>query len=620
MNKLGYTGKLLRINLTHETISKEELNPQLLKDYIGGTGLGVRLMYDEVPPDIDPLSAESKLFFLTGPVTATSLGTAGRFEVVFKSPLTRIMCDSSSGGFWGKEIKKAGYDVLVIEGRSEKPVFIWINDDSVEIHTASHLWGKDTDESINAVRVDCSDGKASVLCIGQAGENLVPIACMINDEGRTVGRGGPGAVMGSKNLKAIVVRGTKPVKLADADGFKSLAVSLNKMNATSPGIANLRTYGTAEVMDSSWPVSDIPVKNWSVGSNEKICTCLGGKKMKETMLVKHVGCYRCTIGCSRWVKIKSGKYQMDGPGPEYETLGSLGSMCLVDDLEAVAYANQLCNLYGLDTISCGSTISFSMECYEKGLITLKDTNGLELTWGNKAALIEMIKLIAKGEGIGSLLGQGTRAMAEQLGGDALDFAVQVKGLELPMHDPRAFFSWASNYATSPRGGCHLHGMSGVYENSQDPIPEWGLTGFYPRHSNEGKANITRMAQNWSHIVDSLVICYFATFILQPSDMAALLNLATGEAYTPKELFIIAERINALYRAYNFFCGIRPSDDSLPLRSITPLSEGGATGKVPDLEYQLKEYYELRNWDTEGRPRFEKLEELGLSDVARDLYP
>lgn len=620
MNKHGYAGHLLRINLTHGTISKENLNPQLLKDYIGGTGLGVRFMYDEVPPDIDPLSAETKLFFLTGPVTATTLGTAGRYQVVFKSPLTRILCDSSSGGFWGKELKQAGYDVLALEGRAERPVFLWINNGSVEIYPAVHLWGKDCYETIDAVKNEVSDEKASVLCIGQAGENLVSYACLINDEGRAAGRGGPGAVMGSKNLKAIAVRGTQPVQLADADGFKKLAVSFNKKNATSEGIANLRTYGTAEVMDNSWPVSDIPVKNWSLGSYEKLCVSLGGKKMKETMLVKHIGCYLCTIGCSRWVRIKSGEYQVDGPGPEYETLGSLGSMCMVDDLEAVAYANHLCNLYGLDTISCGSTIAFTMECYEKGLINLTDTEGLELTWGNKQALIQAIELIAKGEGIGSLLSQGTRAMAERLGGGALDFAVQVKGLELPMHDPRAFFSWASNYATSPRGGCHLHGMSGVYENSKDPIPEWGLTGYYPRHSNEGKANITRMAQNWSHILDSLVMCYFATFILKPSDMAALLNSATGEAYTAQELFLIAERINALYRAYNYFCGIRASDDSLPLRSLTPLSEGGAAGKVPDLEYQLKEYYELREWDIEGRPRYERLVELGLADVARDLYP
>jgi aldehyde:ferredoxin oxidoreductase len=619
LNMNGYAGRLLRINLTSRTISTEELDHRLLKDYLGGTGLGVRLMYDEVPPETNPLSEEAKLIFLTGPVTATSLGTAGRFVVVFKSPLTRILCDSSSGGFWGSELKKSGFDILIIEGRAETPVFLWINNGTVEIRSAVGLWGKNSYETIDLLRKNVSDVKASVLCIGQAGENLVSYACLVNDEGRVAGRGGPGAVLGSKNLKAIVVRGTRPIQLADPDGYKKLAVSFNKRNATSPVLASMRTYGTPGAMDNNWSTSDIPVKNWSKGSSETLCVNLGGKKMKETMLVKHVSCYLCSIGCSRWVKIKNDRYQLDGPGPEYETLGSLGSMCMIDDLEAVAHANHLCNLYGLDTISCGSTIAFSMECFEKGLLTLEDTDGLDLGWGNKTAVFRIIELIAEKKGIGDLLGRGTRALAEQLGDSALDFAVQVKGLELPMHDPRAFFSWASNYATGPRGGCHVHGMSGIYENLQDPIPEWGLVGFYPRHQNEGKANIARMAQNWSHIISSMVLCYFATFVLKPSDLAELLNLATGGTSTAQDLLLIAERINALYRVYNYFCGVRPEDDSLPLRSLIPLAEGGAAGKVPDLDYQLKEYYELRKWDSQGRPRYERLVQLGLADVAQDLY-
>jgi aldehyde:ferredoxin oxidoreductase len=615
----GYAGVILRVNLSSGRISKDALDAQQLRDYIGGTGLGVRLMFDEVSPAIDPLSAEAKLFFLTGPVTASALGTAGRFQVVFKSPLTRILCDSSSGGFWGKELKNAGYDVLVVEGRAERPVYLWIKDYQVEIRPADSVWGKNCYETIGAINEEVNDRKASVLCIGQAGENLVSYACLINDKGRAVGRGGPGAVMGSKNLKAIAVKGSRNFTMTDPNEFKKLAISLNKKNATIDGIADLRTLGTAEVMDNSWPVSDIPVKNWSLGSNQEICLSLGGKKMKETMLVKHVGCYQCSIGCSRWVRIESGEYQLDAPGPEYETLGSLGSMCMISNLEAVAYANHLCNIYGLDTITCGSTIAFTMECFEKGLITVDDTEGIEFTWGNEKAMLQAIELIANCKGIGRLLGQGTRSMAEQIGGGALDFAVQVKGLELPMHDPRAFFSWASNYATSPRGGCHLHGMTGVYENTNDPMPEWGLTGFYPRHSNEGKAKITRVAQNWSHILDSMVLCYFATFALTPSGMAALLNTAAGQNYTAEDLFTIAERINALYRSYNFLCGIRPTDDTLPVRSLTPLAEGGAAGKIPDLEYQLREYYHLREWDDLGRPSYRRLVDLGLKETAQKIY-
>jgi len=426
--------------------------------------------------------------------------------------------------------------------------------------------------------------------------------------------------MGSKNLKAIVVRGTRSAELADEEGFRKEALRINKLNATDPRFKDLRELGTPEVMDNSWAVGDIPVKNWSRGSYEEMSVSLGGKKMRDTILVPHVACHYCTIGCSRWVKIDKGPYRMDGPGPEYETLGALGSMCMIDDLEAVSYAAHLCNVYGMDTISCGATIAFAMECYEKGLITTEDTGGIELTWGNKEAMLTVVEQIAFGQGIGKLLGQGTRKVAEQLGHGSMDYAVQVKGLELPMHDPRAYFSWASNYATGPRGGCHLHGMSGFLENRQDPIPEWGLTGYFPRHGDEDKARVTQLAQNWSAILSSMVLCYFATFTLQPSDLASLVNKATGWDLTSEDLSLIGDRIHALYRAYNYRCGIRREDDRLPVRSLVPLAEGGAAGKVPDLERQLREYYELRRWEADGKPSHASLVELGLADVAADLYP
>lgn len=616
----GYTGKLLRINLSSMKVSEENLNPTYLSDYIGGSGLGIRLMYDEVPPETDPLGPDAKIFITTGPVTGTSLGTAGRYQVVFKSPLTGILCDSSSGGHWGTEFKQTGYDVLVIEGQATKPVYIYIKDGKTEIRPASHLTGKDTYETQSLLQAEVSDDKARILCIGPAGEAGALYACMVNDTGRTPGRGGTGAVMGSKNLKAIVVRGTTKVEVADLDGFKRYALEINKRNGRGDETKMLRIFGTPEVMDNSWQVGDIPVKNWSMGSYEELCVSLGGQKMYDTMLVPHNACHLCPIGCSRWVKIENEAYKMDGPGPEYESLGALGSMTLVDDLEAVSFANHLCNIYGLDTISCGSSIAFAMECYEKGLINKEITGGLDLTWGNAQALIQLVEMIGKGEGFGKFVGLGTRQMANHLGNNSIDFAVQVKGLELPMHDARAFFSWASNYATSPRGGCHLHGMSAIYENNQDPIPEWGLMGYYPRHSNEGKANITRYAQNWSHILSSMVLCYFATFSQQPSDLASLINYATGWSLDPKDLLVIGDRINALHRAYNYRCGIRRADDTLSKRSLTPLEEGGTAGEVPDLEFQLKEYYQIRGWEDDGKPSRQVLLDLGLADVAIDLYP
>jgi aldehyde:ferredoxin oxidoreductase len=615
----GYMGKLLRVDLTHEKVTVEALDSQMLRDYIGGSGLGIRLMYSEVPPETDPLSPEAKMVISTGPVTATSLGTAGRFQVCFKSPLTGLLCDSSSGGHWGAEFKKTGFDVLILEGKATRPVYLYIHDNEAEIRTADGWWGKDAYTTIEGLAEEVGEPKARVLCIGPAGERGALYASMVNDAGRTPGRGGTGTVMGSKNLKAIVVRGLSKVDLADPEGFKKYAVSVNKLNATSDDVENLRVFGTPEVMDNSWAVGDIPVKNWAVGSYEELCVNLGGKKMRDTILVPHVACHACSIGCSRWVKIEEGDYQMDAAGPEYETLGALGSMCLVDDLEAVSYAAHLCNIYGLDTISCGSSIAFAMECFEKGYLTLEDTDGLDLTWGNKKTLVKMVEMIAFGEGIGRLVGLGTRKMAEKIGRDSLDFAVQVKGLELPMHDARAFFSWASNYATSPRGGCHLHGMSAIYENKQDPIPEWGLTGYFPRHSNEGKARITRFAQDWAHILNSMVICYFASFTLKPSDLAALISYATGYEYSPEELVFIGDRINALHRSYNYRCGARRTDDSLPVRALTPVTEGGAAGMVPNLEKQLDEYYELLSLEADGRPSCDTLIQLGLQDVAADLY-
>jgi len=616
----GYTGKLLRVNLSRPSLTEEIIDPQLLRDYIGGAGLGTRLMYDEVPPDTDPLAPEAKIIITTGPVTATALGTAGRYEVSFKSPLTGILCDSSSGGHWGAEFKQTGFDALIIEGKSPKPVYLYIKDGAYELFPADHLVGKDAFEIIDCLQREVKDEKARVLCVGPAAENGVLYSAMINDAGRAPGRGGTGVVMAVKNLKAIVVRGTQKVELADPSAYKKFAVSINKLNATSDGVAALRIFGTPEVMDNSWPVGDIPVKNWSLGSYEEICVNLGGKKMRDTILVEHVACHYCSIGCSRWVRITEGDFQMDAPGPEYETLGALGSMCMVDDLEAVSYAAHLCNIYGMDTISCGSSIAFAMEAYEKGFITKEDTGGIELKWGDKYALVKCVEMIAHGEGFGKFLGLGTRKMAELIGKGAIDFAVQVKGLELPMHDPRAFFSWASNYATSPRGGCHLHGMSAIYENKQDPIPEWGLTGYYPRHSDEGKAKITRMAQNWAHILDAMVLCYFASFTLKPSDLATLINLSTGMELTPHDLLVIGDRINALYRAYNYRCGIRRADDTLSRRSMTPLESGGAANQVPDLDLQLKEYYAERRWEEDGKPSYASLVDLGLADVAKDLYP
>lgn len=616
----GYMGKLLRVDLTRRSITQEPLPERYALDYIGGSGLGVRLAYDEVPPETDPLGPRNKLFFMTGPVTATSLGTAGRYQVVFKSPLTGLLCDSSSGGYWGAALRTAGYDGLIVEGAASSPVYLYIDEGKCELREASHHWGKDTFTVQEDIRRGIGDANARLAVIGQAGELGVPYAAIINDEGRAAARGGGGTVMGVKKLKAIAVRGNLEVALADPAGFKKAALDINKRNASSPDLADLRKYGTTDVLDSRWAISDIPVKNWSVGSSEETCTPIGGRKVYELMPKKHPACHRCPIRCARWTRIDEGPYKMDAPGPEYESTAALGAMCLVTDVKAVCYANHLCNVYGLDTITTGATIAFAMECYEKGLLSREDTDGIALCWGSEEAVIQMVHKIGTQEGAGRLLGLGTRRLAEKVGGGAADFAVQVKGLELPMHDPRAGFAWAPNYATATRGGCHLHGMTDLYEDSEDPIPEWGFTGSYKRLSNRGKAEMARFAQNWAHILDSLVMCYFATVVLQPSDFCRLINTATGRDLKPMDLLKIGDRINALHRAYNCRCGIRRRDDTLPKRAMTPLQEGGAAGHVPDLEGLLAQYYRLRNWNPDGQPDRQALRELGLEDAARDLYP
>jgi len=615
----GYMGKLLRVNLTTGQVAAEALQPQMVRDYIGGTGLGVRIAYDEIPPQTDPFSRDAKLIFMTGPVTGTILGTAGRFQVVYKSPLTGILCDSSSSGFWGAELKHAGFDGLIIEGESKKPVYLSINNGQAELKPAEHLWGLNTYGTQEKLLEETSDSKARILCIGPAGEKEVLFACMINDDGRAAARGGNGAVMGRKKLKAIVVRGTLPIELARPEEFKRAALGMNKLNAKAPNLEMLRTVGTPGVM-ARWPLSAIPTKNWAMGSYEELCNSLSGDTMKETIIAHHpTSCYYCPIHCSRWVKIETEAYRMDGPGPEYESLGALGSLCLVDNLEAVSYAGHLCNLYGLDTISCGATIAFAMECYEKGLLTQVDTQGIDLIWGNADALIQVVEAIGSKEGIGELLGQGTRKASVEIGSNSDDWAVQVKGLELPMHDPRVFYAWAATYATSPRGGCHLHGQSALYEHKENPLPEWGLTGYYPRNSNEGKGKIARVAQNWMNILNSMVICFFASLTQKPADLATLINQATGWEIDDQELIEIGDRVDAIHRAYNYRVGVRRVDDRLPKRILTPLPDGGAAGQVPDLEVQLSEYYAARRLEPDGKPSYERLLELGMKDVVHDLY-
>ena len=615
---LGYMGKLIRAKLSEGKVEIEDLNMDDAHAYIGGAGLGTKMIYDEVPPSADPLGPENKIAFFTGPVTATKFPTSGRYEVCTKSPLTGVWADASSAGYWAVDFKKAGYDAIIAEGASDKPVYLWVSDDKVELRDASHLWGKDSYATQQAIKEELGDKRICVLCIGQAGEQKVLISAVMNDEGRAAGRAGVGAVMGSKNLKAIAVRGKKKVQLADSDIVGEMAKKFTQELSTNPLLEPMRTMGTAASMDTAWVTGDIPVKNWQKGLWKEGCVKIGGKRMLDTILRPHKPCYACPIGCSRWVKIEEGPYKMEGPGPEYETLGSFGSMLLNDDLESICHLNELCNSYGIDTISAGCAIAFAMEAYENGVITKEDTGGVELTWGNVDAIIEMTHQIGQAKGLGKLLGQGVKRASEQLGKGTEKYAIHVKGMEVPMHDPRAFHSMAVTYATGPRGACHLHGAAFIYDMGII-APEYGATYKGGRFDKKGKGVNAKAAQDQMSVINSLVVCQFCGLGLAPFHIVHLLGATTGTLYRSKDIPLIADRISTLQRAFNVRCGVTAKDDILPERLLTPTTEGSHAGKVANLEAQLVEFYAVRGWNKDGIPTKKKLAELGLEFAIDDLH-
>jgi len=606
----GYMGKLLRVNLSQGKITEEPLDTNLARDYIGGAGLGTRIIFDEVPGATEPLSPDNKLLFMTGPLTATMFPTTARYEVCTKSPLTGIWLDASSSGQWGNFFKRTGYDGIIIEGASEKPVYLWITDDHAELKDASALWGQDALVVQDSIKQEVGEKRASVATIGPAGEKEVLLACVINDDGRAAGRGGAGAVMGSKKLKAIAVNGTKRVKVAAEESFRNMARQYSAGLAASPLQAGFTKYGTAQALDTGWITGDVPVKNWRLGIWKEGDIKLGGKRMTDTILIGQDACLGCPIRCTRRIKIEQGPYQMEGPGPEYETLAMFGTMLLNDNLESVCWANDLCNRYGLDTISTGSAIAFAMEAYEKGLITKTDAGGLDLSWGNVDAIIELTRLIGENQGLGALLGQGVKRAAEKIGDNAQAFAVHVKGMEVPAHDPRAFFSMALNYATGPRGACHLHGMPSIFEQGM-VMPEAGITYKQGRFERDGKGLAVKVAQDMVSVLNSMVVCMFAGMGMQPSHVGARLSLVTGTPYTPQDVLKAGERMVNLQRMFSLGCGITAADDRLPPRLLEPTTEGSQAGKIPDVAHQLEEYYNIRGWTPQGVPTADKLKELNL---------
>ncbi len=613
----GYTGVIARVDLTRGKISEQQIDESVTRAYIGGSGLGARILYDETTASTDPLGPDNRLLFMTGPLTGTKVPTSGRHAIIAKSPLTGIWGEADSGGSWGVALKSAGFDGVIITGQSPTPVYLWIHDRRVDIRGANELWGLDTYEVDDKLK-EATDPKATVACIGPAGERLARIAAVMNDgrHGRAAGRTGLGAVMGSKRLKAIVCHGNQPVGIAQPEALneslKRLAPIIRQGNA---GVAK---FGTAGGVVGNATLGDMPAKNWTlgdwVGQSEKI----SGQAMADSILTGRYYCKSCVIGCGRVVQVADGRFESEvrGGGPEYEALAGLGSMCLVDDLAAVALANELCNRYGLDVISTGNCIAFAIEAYEHGLITRSDTDGLELAWGDPRVLIQLVHAIGKREGLGELLGEGVRAAARSLGGIAPEFAVEVKGLELPFHDPRALSSLAVAYATYPRGACH-RGMSHAMERF--PIAEIGLVKALDRFDISGKGRMTAITQDYYGLYNSLKLCQFIGGATAPSEIVNWVNVVTGWDMSLDELLEAGERANNLKRMYNLRLGLSRKDDVLPPRiAAAKLEEGGAKDFIPNLGSMLDEYYAQRGWSKEGIPLPETLMRLGLQAEVHDL--
>jgi aldehyde:ferredoxin oxidoreductase len=596
----GYTGQFLRINLSTGQIDKESLDLELAAKFIGGRGLASYILTQEVDPNVEPLDPANKLIIATGPLSGSRAPTGGRYMVVTKSPLSGTIASSNSGGFWGTELKRAGYDLIIIEGKSDKPCYIHINDDTVEIKDAKKYWGKLVGETTDLLLEDTGDPKARVLTIGPAGEKLSLLAAILNDKYRAAGRSGVGAVMGSKGLKAIVVRGTGKLKPAREDESKSVVKSvLKKIRENDVTSKGLPTYGTSVLVNVINESGIYPTNNFQE-SYFPTADKTSGETLAEKYLVKNVACFACPIACGRYSKVGD----VEGEGPEYETIWAYGASCGVDDLEAIIKANNWCNEYGLDTISAGATIACAMELCQKGLIGSDEIDGPALEFGSGEAIVEWTRKMGACEGFGAKLAQGSARLAEQYGEPEL--SMSVKKLEIPAYDPRGVQGHGLQYATSNRGGCHVRG----YMIAPEIV---GLPEKLDPLSIDGKAAWVKIFQDLTAVIDSLGLCLFTSFALGADDYRDMFNAIAGQDLTTESLLQAGDRIWNLERMFNLKAGVGPDQDRLPKRLVSePIPSGPCKGHVHRLPELLPEYYKERGWDEKGLPTEEKLAELEIA--------
>lgn len=620
----GYQGKILRVDLTTGEVTVEEPGESFFRTYFGGWGLIAHYLLKELEPGSDPLGPDSLLIFATGVVTGAPTGGSGRSAVGAKSPLTGGFGEGDVGGFWGVELKRAGWDAVIITGQAQEPVYLWIKDNQVEVRDGSHLWGRKTADVEEILQNELGDKRIRVAQCGVAGENLVRYACVIKDVTRAAGRTGMGAVMGSKKLKAVAVRGSGRVETADRDKVTEVANWLHD-NFRETWALGLHENGTDNGLIYLSGSGGLPTRNFQEGSFEG-AEKITGQTMTDTILVGRDTCFACPITCKRKVEVK-GRYAVDPiyGGPEYETVGAMGSCCGIDDLEAVAYGNQLCNAYGLDTISTGVTISWAMECFERGLLTAEDTGGLDLHFGNAEAMVALVEQIAHRQGFGDLLAEGSLRAAKKIGRDTERYAMQVKGQELPMHEPRIKFALNLGYATSPTGADHMHNIHDdeyVSEGGIQGVLSLGILEPIPYdYLGPEKVRLAKYHIDWQVFYNCLGTCMFMPYSREQT--RDIVQGVTGWNSSLFELMKVGERALAMARAFNCREGFTAQDDVPLWRFSTAFESGPQEGvKVPaeDIAKALELYSEMCGWDKgTGAPTAAKLYELGVGWVADLLY-
>jgi aldehyde:ferredoxin oxidoreductase len=589
----GYADRILRVNLSQRTVGEIPYKKEWKEQYIGGRGLGVRLVYDLVDPAIDPLSDENAIVLAAGPLTGSGMPLGSRHSVIAKSPLTGTLSSSNSGGFFGTELRRAGVDAVVVEGKSIAPVYLWIQDGECEIRDASPYWGMTTDRTMEEIQSDLAEPKARVACIGPAGERLARMASIMNDQGRAAGRGGLGGVFGSKRLKAVAVQGGGKIPRGNPEEFSRVRDAIReKIEERGLNRGGLHLYGTAAIMNLINEAHLLPTRNFQA-SHFDGADAVSGERMKETLVDRVTACYSCSVACGR--ETRAG--DLKGQGPEYETLWAFGPDCGVSNLAAIARANYLCNELGLDTISTGSTIACAMELSSRGYIRE------DIRFGDEKAVLDLVRLIGYREGIGDALAEGSFRFASAAGHPEL--SMSVKGQELPGYDPRGLQGQGLEYATSVRGACHVYGNMYYPEVLGIPVK-------LDPALDEGKAAWVKYLQDLAAALDSAGVCLFTFRALTPADYAAMVAAVTGIPLTEEDLLRAGERIWNLQRLFNARAGFSRKDDTLPPRLLEePISTGSAAGRVWRREPLLSEYYRVRGWDEEGRPTEEKLANLWI---------